>query len=242
MRHFGFSTGAIAFGDFGEALRLLSKHDIDVVELSALRFRELAPLINSIESIDLARYSYVSFHAPSQFPDGAEELVVDLLLQVAARSIPIVLHPDAVRNWNLWTKLGSAILVENMDKRKEIGRTSAELFACFERLPEARLCFDIGHARQVDPSLVESRRILEQFSGRLHQVHISEVGSDSTHERISWSAARSFSSLASMIPEHVPIVIESVTSSDQILNEIARARSSFGEAVFPGVETMMGAA
>ncbi len=242
MRHFGFSTGAIARGDFADALRQLAARDVEVVELSALRFCELEPLVRAIETIDLTQYSYVSVHAPSLIPDGEEAFVVDLLTTVAARGIPIVVHPDAVCDWNLWEQLGTAVLVENMDKRKQIGRNAAELTACFERLSKAGLCFDIGHARQVDPSLVEARRILEQFAGRLRQLHISEVGSDSTHDRISWGAARAFSSLASMIPDHVPIVIESVTRTDEIDDEIMRARASFGEAVFPGVETMLGAA
>ena len=242
MRHFGFSTGAIALGDFVEALRRLSAHDVSAVELSALRFHELEPLIRALESLDVARYAYVSLHAPSNIPEREETFVVELLKSVARRKIPIVLHPDTVRDWSLWTQLGAAVLLENMDKRKEIGRTAVEMRACFDRLPDAGLCFDIGHARQVDPSLVEGRRILEQFSDRLRQLHISEVGSDSTHDRISWGAAKSFSTLASMIPSQVPIVIESVVRADQIANEIARARASFGEVVFPGVDALVGAA
>ena len=242
MRQFGFSTGAVAFGDFRAALQILSHYDFDVVELSALRHHELPPLVAAFESLEISRYAYVSVHAPSQFPESEEANVVALLTSLSSRGIPVVLHPDAIFDWRLssapgrWLRLGSA------DISLTIGRTTAELIACFERLPEAGLCFDMGHARQVDPSLVESRRIIAEFANRIRQVHISDVGSDSTHERISWGAARSFSALASMIPENAPIVIESVTSSEQVLSEIARARASFGEMAYPGVETMMGAA
>ena len=37
MRPFGFSTGALALGDFRLALRMLEGIDLDAIELSALR-------------------------------------------------------------------------------------------------------------------------------------------------------------------------------------------------------------
>jgi hypothetical protein len=45
MRLFGYSTGAIALGDFARALEVLSRYDFDAVELSALRISEVGPLI-----------------------------------------------------------------------------------------------------------------------------------------------------------------------------------------------------
>ena len=45
MRRIGFSTGAIARGDFRTALTRMQEHEIEAVELSALRIDELAPLI-----------------------------------------------------------------------------------------------------------------------------------------------------------------------------------------------------
>ena len=41
MSLFGFSTGALALGDFRRALELLQGVDADAVELSALREKEL---------------------------------------------------------------------------------------------------------------------------------------------------------------------------------------------------------
>jgi hypothetical protein len=57
------------------------------------------------------------------------------------------------------------------------GRTAEELSQMFVKLPEARLCFDIGHARQTDPTMMEACKILNVFRERLCKVHVSEVNS-----------------------------------------------------------------
>jgi hypothetical protein len=56
MRHIGFSTGALALSDFGTALKILSTLPLDTVELSALREKELFPLLDSFDGLELARF------------------------------------------------------------------------------------------------------------------------------------------------------------------------------------------
>lgn len=58
MRPIGFSTGAVAKGDFQRALCRLRQHGVKVVELSALRLPELAPLAQSLERIDLDGFEF----------------------------------------------------------------------------------------------------------------------------------------------------------------------------------------
>ena len=65
MRPIGFSTGALAFGDFHAALNDLRDIKTAAVELSSLRDHEVAPLMQALPQLDLARYSYVSVHVPS---------------------------------------------------------------------------------------------------------------------------------------------------------------------------------
>ena len=40
----------------------------------------------------------------------------------------------------LWRSFGESIYIENMDKRKPVGRTAAELKSLFERFPASRGC------------------------------------------------------------------------------------------------------
>ncbi|MFZ1010586.1 MAG: hypothetical protein WAN65_27350, partial [Candidatus Sulfotelmatobacter sp.] len=94
MRPIGFSTGAIAYADFNRALELLLGEAVTCVELSALRFQEARPLLRAIHELDLTRYSYVSFHAPSSFDPEQEKVLINGLQEYLPPSWPIILHPD----------------------------------------------------------------------------------------------------------------------------------------------------
>ena len=184
MRPLGFSTGALAYADFREALRMLDQKEVQAVELSALRQDELVPLLQAIPSLDLTGFDYVSIHAPSQFDANREAASWELIAGEAARGWPIVLHPDAIHNrcnsdFGLWRELGATICIENMDKRKPIGRSAQELARILAQLPDATFCFDIGHARQFDPTMTEAWLVLREFGSKLRQVHVSEVNTDS---------------------------------------------------------------
>lgn len=112
-------------------------------------------------------------------------LYEEFLHQLADRGWAIILHPDIIEDFTLWRPLGRAVCIENMDKRKEVGRTASQLRSIFEKLPDATFCFDIGHARQVDPTMQEAESFLTMFHDRLRQIHMSYVNSQSRHERLS---------------------------------------------------------
>src|SRR5438874_1136658 len=117
----GFSTGALERGNYRGAVEWLSKEHIPNVELSALRFEELEPLVRDLESLAIAKFAYISFHAPSSFPAQLEDHVVQLLEKVSKRGWNIVVHPDVIRKPTLWKRFGSHLLIENMDRRKAVG-------------------------------------------------------------------------------------------------------------------------
>ena len=226
MRPIGFSTGAISLGDFRCGVNILRARHISVVELSALRQVELAPLVDALATLDLSAFRYVSVHAPSYLDSGVEREAVCLLEKVLKQQLPIIVHPDAITDFDLWTSLGNLLLVENMDKRKPAGRTASELASIFKKLPEASFCFDIGHARQVDPTMSEATLILRAFGDRLRQLHVSEVNTRSTHDPLTAGAISAFNKVFHLIPDEVPIILESRVSEDQIENEIALARKA----------------
>ena len=230
MRRIGFSTGAIARGDFRSALAMMHRHKLAVVELSALRVCELRPLVEAFPDLDLTAFHVVSIHAPSKFEREEEEGVLGLLRPLAEQGFPIVVHPDTIFNDGKWRALGDRLLIENMDKRKPIGRTAEELAKFFVALPEARFCFDIGHARQVDPSMTEAALLLHAFRDRLAEVHMSEVNTASRHDPLSPNAIMAFSGIMGSIPEEVPIILETLIDEQQsdIQTEIQRANEVFG--------------
>lgn len=228
MKLLGFSTGALALGDFDRALQMLEGRPVNAVELSSLRLHELPPLVNARERLDLRQFEYVSVHAPSRFDQDEEQEVIELLKHLIPYGWPIILHPDAIHNTELWAKaeFGNLLCIENMDKRKAIGRTVTELETFFDRLPDARLCFDIAHARQVDSSMTEAHLLLKAFGERLRQIHISEVNTSSKHDRISRGAVRTFKEVSHLIPTAVPVILETPVAEADIEEELKRAAES----------------
>lgn len=223
MRPIGFSTGALNKGDFAGALGSLKPYSFKCVELSALRMHEVSPLLGALDRLDLEDFSFISFHAPSRYERQDEAKLAAELFERVPASWPIVMHPDAIFDFNCWRPFGKRLALENMDRRKPCGRDVTELRRLFDQLPEASLCFDIGHVRQFDSSMTEAFLILTSFQERLVEVHISEVNSESQHDPISYGAKLSFQQVADLINKSVPIIVESRVPSDAISREVQNA-------------------
>ena len=147
-------------------------------------------------------------HLPSSVQPEFEAVILKLVDRLPPEW-PLVTHPNIISDWSKWKGLGNRVCIENMDKRKSIGQTAADLRRIFDRLPEATFCFDIGHAHQIDPTMGEAVLILEEFLERLVQLHVSEVNSESKHDPISLEAATAFAIVSTLIPENVPAILES---------------------------------
>jgi hypothetical protein len=223
MRRLGFSSGALAYADFRRGVAMLQHKAVRAVELSALRQNELRPMVEALDELDLSQFEYIALHAPSQFAEKDEEEIIHLLSAASARGWPIIVHPDAIHEYSRWRSFGRRLCVENMDKRKPIGRTVSELESIFDRLPDAAFCFDIGHARQVDSTMTEAYFILKCFRERLQQVHVSEVNTRSKHDPLSYASILAFQEVAGMIPEDVPVILETPVPEDQIEFEMQQA-------------------
>jgi hypothetical protein len=224
----GFSTGAIGRSDVRAAFGMLSRHRTDAIELSALRIDELAPLVSDLPTFPLDGYGYIAVHAPSAFSRAQERHVARALRPIAERGWQVVVHPDTLHDMGVWAEFGSTLCVENMDRRKPVGRTAAEMRAVFNRLPEASFCLDLAHARQCDPSMGEAVRLLHDFGERITQVHLSELNEQSRHVRLSEAAAVDFERLAPLIPLHVPIIIESPVQAFEMAAELELCLRAMG--------------
>jgi hypothetical protein len=222
----GYSTGALAPGDVSRALAALPRH-VRAVELSALRLAELGPLLAALPSLDLARFDYVSVHAPSRFTAEEEGPLAEALAAFVPLGYPIVLHPDTLHDLSLWAKLGRGIAIENMDRRKARGRTVDELRSVFDHLPEASFCFDVGHAHQVDRTMNDAWLLLRDLGDRLVQVHVSAVSTHGRHEPLCRPAVHAFRRVADLIPPHVPLLVEAPTGPSGLDAQVALAREAF---------------
>ncbi|HEY5956213.1 MAG TPA: hypothetical protein VIV60_06660 [Polyangiaceae bacterium] len=84
--------------------------------------------------------------------------------------------------------------------------------------------------------MVEAYQMLRQFRTQLREIHLSEVTFDSRHARISIASRVAYQSVAALIPNDVPIVIESVladaTEMDGELRAANRALSATDRDVY----------
>jgi hypothetical protein len=223
----GFSTGSIALGDFAKAVDDLNKKNGNVIELSALRESELLPLLSALPLLDLAKFEYISVHAPSKLKTFSERELIKHLLQIMKWNWPIIVHPDIIQNFKLWKALGSSLCLENMDKRKDIGRTSIDMDMLFNELPDATFCFDIAHVRQVDPTMMEGVVMAQKFRNKLVQLHVSEVNTESKHQPLTFESILAFNTLTQFIPQNIPIVLESPVTFNEIDYEMEKAKYIF---------------
>jgi hypothetical protein len=237
MRAIGFSTGAVALGDFRHAVSLLQELEVTAVELSALRPHELEPLLGALDDLDLSGFEYVAVHAPVGFSADEEEHIVRRLENIADRGWPIVVHPDSLFDYSRWMHLQHALCFENMDKRKPVGRTADELEILFRRFGDASLAFDIGHAHQVDRTMSEARMIVQKFGSRIRQIHVSEVNTFSRHVAVTASAKYAFRKVMDIISDEIPLIIESVVAETDIRREIDCVQSIFRQKVRQFLET-----
>jgi hypothetical protein len=223
MRPIGFSTGALALGDFDRALEILRAHPVPAVELSALRDKELHHLMARLPDLDLSAFTYVSVHAPSKFVALSEASVADMLAPCIDRQLPIVIHPDAMSDLACWKQFGELLCIENMDKRKRTGRTADELDFFFTSLPEARFCLDLAHARQVDDTMSEARYLLRRYGSRLMQLHVSELDAEGHHFSMSMASIYGMQRVAHYIDPKVPVIIESQVVAQLVEHEVEAA-------------------
>jgi hypothetical protein len=179
----GCSTGYMvdARGDWPTLVKMSAATSTLAVELSALGEEELPRLVDFLQDDPSMPFHYVSVHAPSKNLSLSDRDRVDLLATLPPRVRSIVVHPDVLEDIDAWRPLGRRLVIENMDARKASGQTADQLEGLFDALPDAGLCFDIAHAKHVDPSLDEGRAILDRFTARLRHVHLSSLDQDGHH-------------------------------------------------------------
>lgn len=227
MRPLGFSTGALAKGDFQRGLMLQRGNPrVRAVELSALRDHELPALARAASSLDLSGFEYVSVHAPSKLGRESEQAVFEQLAALPPQW-PIVAHPEILLTPSRWRSLGPRLCLENMDDRKTRGRTLAELRELFEEYPEASFCLDVGHARQLDPTMAVALRMLLEFGDRLVQLHVSEVGPRGEHQHVAATTRWAFERISPRVPWECPLIIESMVTAEAIDEEIMAVMLAF---------------
>jgi hypothetical protein len=168
-------------GDWAMQVEEAAKLSPFAVELAALSETEIVGLINYLKDDPPLPFHYLSIHGPSKDRAMSEADLVDVLLQLSTRAHAVVMHPDTIDDPTPYRALGRKLVLENMDARKDEGRTVEEMSRWFTVLPEAGFCFDIAHAWSIDEEMVVGDGLLDAFRTRLRHLHVSSLSSALHH-------------------------------------------------------------
>ena len=172
----GASTGIVGRGgDWPELVRKACAVSSHAIELAALEADELPALAAFLADRPRLPFRYVSVHAPVKGVSGSDAERAAALARLPLFVRSIIVHPDLITDPAPYRALGRRIVVENMDVRKDDGRTAAELAPLLAELPEAGFCLDVAHVHTLDPSMALGVELLDAFRGRLRQVHLSSI-------------------------------------------------------------------
>lgn len=181
--NFGIGTGAFLAerDDWPSAIRRARQEGWRVVELTAITeslFDQLLVYLSGPTG-SLNHFDRVSIHAPVVFESSPSRF---------ARTIPsalvgydFVFHPDLYGDEAAPATLGARAVFENMDLNKSFGRTVADLSDVFRRFPSAGFCLDVAHVWTNDRTMRLGYELLDAFSDRLRQLHVSGIEPDGEH-------------------------------------------------------------
>lgn len=182
------------------------------VELSAISADELPGLLDYLDSAPRLPFLFVSVHAPSKCIGSGERELVSELCRIPAWVDAIVVHPDTITDPAPYQALGRRLALENMDTRKPAGHTADQLAALYRELPQARLCLDVAHAKDVDPTLAGAEQLLRRFAGRMSHVHVSSLDDEHHHVPLTSQDETLFEPLLSRCRD-VPWILEAPAPS-----------------------------
>lgn len=221
----GFSAGFLYREEFSyngniepiaTKIRLIKNIGCNAIELSGLR-KDRFSQIKGISKQDLKDFEFVSFHAPKD-KDITKALTEIARMHARLNFNLIVLHPDAVDDWNILDNFDLPFAVENMDKRKPFGQTVKDLKSITDN-HDLSVVLDINHAYTNDKSLESLAEFYEAFGSRIKELHVS--GFRAKHEPLVEVGPVEIVEAVKAIPnKEIPIIIESCCKDvDQMKSE-----------------------
>lgn len=156
----------------------------------------------------LLSLSWVSIHAPfGMIREGKVEeqmdRICDLYRQIEADNI--IIHPDTLPDPALLGKYqGIKFSTENLPPGANISRPDIERI--LEKYPGLGFCLDTTHAFRCSPH--ETRALLDEFSGRLTQIHLSGNNNGLSHLPLQEASSAFMLSIQCLIESNAPLVIE----------------------------------
>lgn len=115
-----------------------------------------------------------------------------------------IIHPERVSSWKVFENYSFPIATENMDNRKEVGKTVESLGEIFVAA-DIPLVLDLNHCYVNDRSLKLAEEIYSAFRDRIVQIHLS--GFEKLHDPL--YKTRQLEIIKAIPNKSLPIIIES---------------------------------
>ena len=153
----------------------------ELAALSEPSCRALRPTSPTIASLP---FHYLSVHAPSKGLRMAEAKLVDTLARLPAQVDAIVVHPDVIDDPTEYRRLGSRLVLENMDSRKAAVERPTSLRPTSPRSRPRASAWTLLTRRDVDPSPARSARAAGSIR-LLRHLHVSSLDAEGHHVSLS---------------------------------------------------------
>lgn len=201
----GFSTGVLHKTHSSisrEIFEIFRALGCNAIELTCRSEDDILKLLREIKPADLGGFVHVSIHAPDVVTINTLEL-----LQRAQEIFHfnlIVIHPDEIENWEIFSRFDLPLAIENMDWKSERGKYVDSLQVIFENF-DTNMVLDVNHCFSNDPSMTLAGEMIKEFGSRISQIHVS--GFETHHEPL--FKTQQVEILNSIENRNLPIIIES---------------------------------
>ncbi len=234
----GFSTGVLYKSGLSlkERLQLFRSLGLPAVELNFVDAGELYDTALDMPTReDLAGFRYVSLHAPARDPwygDNAwtGEIAECIIALNKLRTFDwVVFHPDRVRDFSVFNNLPFNVAFENMDRRKNFGKTVGYMEELLAQNEKWGFVLDVNHAFTNDSTLALTAEFYKRLGNRITQIHLSGYSGyhEALHETKQEAIIRSIQDFSKPIIVESVLIPETLTAErDYILETIDRLRNA----------------
>jgi len=219
----GFSTGTLHKTKLRlrEQIAVIRSVGCRAVEIGCVKMESfLSKDLDELEEIDFTGFEYVSFHAPKfNYGDPGTKYILNRIKRLQGKiGRPfdlVVVHPDSIRNTQIFINSELKIGLENMDSRKSSYRTVVELEFILEVCPGTSFVFDVNHAFSNDPTMRLAKDFITVLGSHISQVHLS--GYAGSHEPL--FETKQVELIKTIQNLNVPVIVESVLTLQNISKE-----------------------
>jgi hypothetical protein len=207
----GFSSGCLYKTHDGlaqETFDIFKKSGSNAIEIMCHGIADL-PRLLEISPEDLRGFEHVSLHAPilgGTIPEAEMRRVLGCI-EEAHRKLGfayVVIHPDTVTDWKIFTEFAIPFAVENMDNRKKSCRNVEDLRKVFAQ-SDLGMVLDVNHCFSNDPTMQLASDLIAAFRERIVGFHLS--GFETFHDLLYKTQQQEI--LDAVFDTKLPIIIES---------------------------------